>query len=240
MRLHNSARMSDQPMPSDRMTGQQRRNVMGLLRTVRRPVDAQHVADALQIHVTTARFHLTALVNQGYLRRGGGIPAGGAGRPRLTYELAPSLDYGEIVALFAAHLGGTPNERKRRALRIGADLAHRTGLIRRRDQISVGDLVVETLDQLGFEIRSVLSAFGEVHVQICTCPLAEIAASAPEVVCGIQQGLIQEIVDLHSEALGGNYQVAVTPDCAAGSCEVNLLLRPSRSATPSNPAQEPR
>ena len=221
MRPHHSA-----AAPTDRTVGQQRRNVLGLLRALRQPVDARHVADALHIHVTTARFHLAALEDQGYVRRSGGKSAGGAGRPRLTYELVPKLDYSEIVALFATHLGGTPNERNQRALRIGADLAHRTGVTRSRGPIAVGDLVAETLDQLGFEIRSVLTAFDEVRVLICTCPLAEIAAIAPEVVSGIQQGLIQEVVDLHAGALGGRYQVAVTPDCRTGSCEVNLVLRP--------------
>ncbi|MGZ5393892.1 MAG: helix-turn-helix domain-containing protein [Mycobacterium sp.] len=211
---------------SERAAGQQRRKVLGLLQSAPGPVDAQHVADTLQIHVTTARFHLTTLEDQGYIRRGGGTKAGRAGRPRLTYEVAPKLDYADIVALFAAHLGGTAEEREQRGLLIGADLAHRVRLARRRDETTIADLVIATLGELGFQVRSVLDSFGEVTVQICTCPLAEVAATAPEVVRGIQQGLIQEVVDLNADAIGAHYRAAVTPDPRAGSCEVSLVLRP--------------
>jgi predicted ArsR family transcriptional regulator len=211
----------------ERAAGQQRQKVLGLLRNASGPVDAQHVADSLQIHITTARFHLTTLEDQGYIRRGGGAKVRRAGRPRLTYELAPRLDYADIVSLFAAHLGGTAEERERRALRIGADLAHRVRLARRRDEATVTDLVVATLGELGFQVRSVLNSFGEVTIQLCTCPLAEVAATAPEVVRGIQQGLIQEVVDLNADVIGASYRVAVTPDPRAGSCEVGLVLSPT-------------
>jgi predicted ArsR family transcriptional regulator len=199
---------------------------LGLLQSAPGPVDAQHVADALHIHVTTARFHLTTLEGQGFIRRGGGTKAARAGRPRLTYEVAPKLDYADIVSLFAAHLGGTSEEREQRALLIGADLAHRVRLARKRDETTIADLVVATLSELGFQVRSVLNSFGEVSVQICTCPLAEVAETAPEVVRGIQQGLIQEVIDLNVDAIGARYRAAVIPEPRAGSCEVNLVLRP--------------
>jgi predicted ArsR family transcriptional regulator len=209
-----------------RAAGHQRRKVLGVLQSAPGPVDAQHIADALRIHVTTARFHLTTLEEQGYIRRGGGAKPGRAGRPRLTYEVAPRLDYADIVSLFAAHLGGTVQEREQRGLRIGADLAHRVRLARRRDETTIADLVVATLGELGFQVRSVLNSFGEVTIQICTCPLAEVAESAPEVVRGIQQGLIQEVIDLNADSVGAHYRAAVTPDPRAGSCEVSLVLRP--------------
>ncbi|KUI00847.1 helix-turn-helix domain-containing protein [Mycobacterium sp. IS-3022] len=221
-----SAPRHDRDAPPDRAAGQQRQRVLNLLRSATGPVDVQHVADALQIHVTTARFHLSTLEGQGFVRRSGGVRNRGAGRPRLTYEIAPRLDYAEIVSLFAAHLGGTVEEREERALRIGADLAHRVHLARPRAETSVGDLVMLTLDELGFQVRSVLTSFGEMTVKICTCPLAEVAASAPEVVRGMQQGLIQEVIDLNADAIGARYQVSVVPDARGGSCEIGLVLRP--------------
>ncbi|WKG02256.1 helix-turn-helix domain-containing protein [Mycolicibacterium sp. HK-90] len=213
---------------SDRAAGQQRQRVLDLLRAADNPVDARQIADALQIHVTTARFHLSTLEGQGVIRRGGAAGgAGRVGRPRLTYEIAPRLDYADIVALFAAHLGGTPEERETRALRIGADLAHRVRVARRRGETSIADLVVATLGELGFQVRSVLTSFGEVSVEICTCPLAEVAVDSPEVVRGIQQGMIQEVIDVNAEALGGRFAVSVRPDARHGSCEVSLVLRPA-------------
>jgi predicted ArsR family transcriptional regulator len=205
--------------------GQQRRRVLGLLRTATSPVDAHHVADTLDIHVTTARFHLGTLESEGVIRRGG--PTGsGVGRPRLTYELTPRLDYADIVALFATHLGGTPEEREARALRIGADLARRRRLTETCQGSSITELVVAALTALGFQVRSVVTGFGELTVQICTCPLAEIAVDAPEVVRGIQQGLIQEVIDCNADQLGQPYTAVVRPDPQGGACEVRLVLSP--------------
>lgn len=212
---------------SDRAAGQQRQRVVDLLRAADNPVDARQIAETLQIHVTTARFHLSTLEGQGVVRRGGAADgAGRVGRPRLTYEIAPRLDYADIVALFAAHLGGTPEEREARALRIGADLAHRVRVARRRGETTIADLVVATLGELGFQIRSVFNSFGEISVEICTCPLAEVAVGSPEVVRGIQQGMMQEVVDLNAEVIGGRYAVSVRPDARNGSCEVSLVLQP--------------
>jgi predicted ArsR family transcriptional regulator len=210
---------------SERAVGHQRQRVLGLLRAADKPVDAHHVADALNIHVTTARFHLGTLESQGVIRRGGAT-AGRVGRPRLTYEPAPRLDYADIVALFATHLGGTAEEREARALRIGADLARRVRLTQTCRDSSVTELVVAALTSLGFQIRSVVNAFGELTVQICTCPLAEIAVDAPEVVRGIQQGLIQEVIDCNADLLDEKYSVAVRPDPRGGACEVSLVLTP--------------
>lgn len=212
---------------SDRTAGLQRQRVLTLLRTAGEPVDARRVADTLDIHVTTARFHLSTLERQGAIRRGGGARSGGVGRPRLTYEPAPRLDYADIVALFATHLGGTADEREQRAVLIGADLARRVRLTEVPGEEDAVDVVVAALGQLGFQIRSVTDAFGVVTIAICTCPLAEIAVESPEVVRGIQQGLIQEIVDATAARTGRRYTVAVRPDSDRGSCEVGLILTPS-------------
>ena len=145
----------------------------------------------------------------------------------MTYEVAPRLDYADVVALFAAHLGGTADEREARAVRVGADLAHRVRVARVRAETCVADLVVATLVELGFGVRSVLTCFDEVAVEICTCPLAEIAAEAPEVVRGVQQGLIQAVIDLNTEVIGARYRASVRPDAGRGSCQVRLVLRPT-------------
>ncbi len=213
------------PNATDRAVGQQRHKVLQLVRDAGGPVDVRYISETLSIHVTTARFHLSALERQGVIRRGDSRGRG-VGRPRLTYEIAPRLDYADIVALFATHLGATAQEREARALLIGADLAHRVRLARPRDEPSVTDLVVATLSELGFQIRSILDSFGEVRVQICTCPLAEVARESPEVVRGIQQGLIQEVIDLNAETIGRGYGAIVHPGPDRGSCEVSLLLRP--------------
>lgn len=38
--------------------------------------------------------------------------------------------------------------------------------------------------------------------------------------------MIQEVIDLNVEAIGGGYTACVRPDTRRGSCEVRLVLRP--------------
>ncbi|MGV0585944.1 winged-helix domain-containing protein [Mycobacteroides chelonae] len=213
-------------MTGDRRAGQQRERVLGLLREATQPVGVQHIADSLGIHITTVRFHLRTLEEQGHIVRRGGAAGQRAGRPSLAYAVAPRLDYADVVSLFAVHLGGTAAERESRAALVGADLAHRVNVARHRASLPAVDLVVETLGELGFTVQSTLMSFGSVTVQICSCPLAEIASTAPEVVRGIQRGLIQEVLDVNADALGGQFEVTVSPDAGHGDCTVSLTLDP--------------
>jgi predicted ArsR family transcriptional regulator len=213
-------------MTGNRRAGRQRERVLSLLRDEPDLVGAQQIADSLRIHITTVRFHLKTLEEQGQIVRRGGSAGQKAGRPSLAYAIAPRLDYADVVSLFAVHLGGTAAERESRAALVGADLAHRVKVARRRTAIPVTDLVVETLGELGFTVHSTLMSFGRITVQICSCPLAEIATTAPEVVRGIQRGLVQEVLDVNADAVGGQFQVTVAPDAGYGDCTVSLALHP--------------
>lgn len=67
-----------------------RRRVLDLLSASRRPLDARAVADALDVHVTTARFHLEQLEEAGLLQRRTAREQR-PGRPRIVYALSASL-----------------------------------------------------------------------------------------------------------------------------------------------------
>mgnify|MGYP002652243204 CR=1 FL=1 len=110
-------------MTGNRRAGQQRERVLGLLREATQPVGVQHIADSLGIHITTVRFHLRTLEEQGHIVRRSGGAGQRAGRPSLAYAVAPRLDYADVVSLFAVHLGGTAAERESRAALVGADWA---------------------------------------------------------------------------------------------------------------------
>lgn len=213
-------------MTGNRRAGQQRERVLEVLREAPLPVGARDIADNLGIHVTTVRFHLKTLEEQGQIVRRGSSTEQKAGRPSLAYAVAPRLDYADVVSLFAVHLGGTAAERESRAALVGADLAHRVNVARHRDPLPAADLVVETLGELGFTVHSTLMSFGRTTVQICSCPLAEIATTAPEVVRGIQRGLIQEVLDVNADAIGGTFRVTVSPDANHGDCTVIVALDP--------------
>ncbi len=206
--------------------GQQRDRVLTLLREADAPLDAHALADALDIHLTTVRFHLTSLIEGGQVRIRRQASRS-VGRPRFEYEVIPTMSYAAVVGLIAVRLGGTAQAREAKAREIGADLAKELESSAPVPTSDVGLLIAETLVQLGFEIKSVVNSFGNYTVKVCTCALVEIAKRSPEVVRGIQQGLIQSVVDRHYSELGRRYVVTANPDPAGGNCEVEVAIQPA-------------
>lgn len=204
----------------------QRERVLDLVRESTGPLDAHHLADALDLHVTTIRFHLSGLVDEGLVRTQA-LPAEKVGRPRTGYVAVREPSYTDLVALLAARIGGSAAERERKAVEVGDDWAGILGFAP-KPTTDAGALVIESLEQLGFETRTATNAFGTHSITLCTCPLAEIARSNPEVVRGIQRGLIQRVLDDHATTLGASYTVDVFPDPQDGNCLVELVLRPGQ------------
>lgn len=208
----------------------QRERLLTLLREAADPLDAHRLADTLGLHVTTVRFHLTRLAEEG-LVRSVTLPTDGVGRPRLGYAATKEPSYTDLVALLAARLGGDADERERTAFDVGDDWAGLLGL-RPAATADAGTLVIDALERLGFEIGTATNAFGTHTLTLCTCPLAGIARTHPEVVRGIQRGLVQRVLDDHATVLGRRYVVEVHPDPQGGNCLLRLVLRPG----PGDPA----
>ncbi|NLU84819.1 helix-turn-helix domain-containing protein [Rhodococcus sp. HNM0569] len=207
----------------------QRDRVLELLRAATAPLDAQHLAAQLDLHVTTVRFHLGGLVEEG-LARTCRLDAAGVGRPRIGYEAIREPSYADLVALMAAQLGGTEAERERKAEDAGRDWADRLGAVDAAGPDAAA-YVIAVLERLGFQVQSAMSAFGTHTLTLCTCPLVETARRNPEVVRGIQRGLIQRALDNAETALGARFAVDVTPDPDGGNCSIGLVLR-QRAAVP--------
>ncbi|NMO00749.1 transcriptional regulator [Gordonia sp. TBRC 11910] len=206
--------------------------VLRTLRNADGPVDAATVAKQLQVHVTTARFHLNNLIKSGEASTAQ-LPSTSVGRPRLGYVAAPDAPTDELVALLLGQLGPTAHSREQRAAEAGRLWAARhpappapTPL---PDPVTV---VVDALRGLGFQIRSTTSAFGSHELTICSCPLKELSTDHPEIAQGIARGVIEEALATASAALGSQYAVAVRPDVAGGNCEITVGLSPQvRSAS---------
>ncbi|WP_232512575.1 helix-turn-helix transcriptional regulator [Rhodococcus pyridinivorans] len=211
----------------------QRERILGLLRESSGPVDAHHLAATLDLHVTTVRFHLAGLGEEGLVRTLQ-LPIERVGRPRLGYVAVKEPSYTDLVALLAARIGGTPTEREDKAFEVGSDWAGMLALaLAPAPTVDAGTLVIDALQQLGFETQSATNAFGTHSLTLCTCPLAEIARTNPEVVRGIQRGLIQRVLDDHADLLRSRYAVDVRPDPQDGNCLVQLVLRPEKGGTTS-------
>lgn len=208
----------------------QRERILTLLRESATPLDAHGLAETLDLHVTTVRFHLTGLSDEG-LVHAQPMPVTGVGRPRTGYVAVREPSYTDLVALFAARIGGDATERELKAFEVGDDWA---SLLRLQPEPTsdAGSLVIDALARLGFETQTATSAFGTHDITLCTCPLVEIARNYPEVVRGIQRGLIQRVLDDNAVTLGRRYVVDVRPDPDDGNCRVRLVLHPGDPTAP--------
>jgi len=161
------------------------------------------------LHVTTVRFHLDQLVAVG-LVESGVRRAGGAGRPRKVYFLAPGSFDGIDSRAEADHLrllsgllastltqgvkghAMTPAEAGRRwavehvAPELGSAPADTPGRW-------LGKLakMIDVLQQWGYTPELKTSDGGRVaEVTLAHCPFLDLARKNPAVVCGIHRGLI--------------------------------------------------
>ncbi|MBM7368013.1 hypothetical protein [Gordonia hydrophobica] len=193
-------------------------------------LDAHQVAEALDVHVTTARFHLNNLLDEG------GIIAetlrpGGVGRPRVLYRTAPAPPAEELLFLLLRQLGGTAA--KREATSAAAGRAWAQAHAQPTDDVdptSVPDpvtIVAATLTSLGFRVTETVSAFGSHRVSLCSCPLQSIAARNPEIAHGVVRGAVEYALEAASPILDGSYAVDVSPD-SGGDCELVLNLSSAR------------
>ncbi|WP_336670945.1 helix-turn-helix domain-containing protein [Tsukamurella sp. USMM236] len=212
-----------------RMESAGRDGVLTLVRT-RGPLTAPEVAEALDVHVSTARFHLTNLVESGLVdtapdkRRT-------VGRPRVTYTARPQAPTGELLGLLLAQLGPTPELRERAAADAGRLWASSRAVAAPSDGLPDPAAVAGAiLRALGFEIESTTSAFGTHTLRICACPLQSLASGSPEVARGVVRGAVEQALAIASPSLGSQYAVRVQPD-PHGDCAIGVRLAPMAART---------
>lgn len=218
------------------MTPRQRDRVRSLVSESEAPIDTQTIASTLGIHVTTARFHLNNLVDEGAVVTIS-LPPDGVGRPRVGYRVvvAPPID--DLVVMLIMRLGETPEAREALSVEVGRAWAAKHLPVESWHDDAAGSsdplVIAETiLTRLGFRITGVLSAFGDHEIVLGGCPLQELEADLPEVARGVVRGILEEALAAGAPALSSRFAVTVTPDAHAGACELHLQL--SRiSAVPS-------
>ncbi|NKY18407.1 helix-turn-helix domain-containing protein [Tsukamurella spumae] len=201
-----------------------RDGVLTLIRT-QGPLTATEVAAALDVHVSTARFHLTNLVESG-LAETAPDKRRTVGRPRVTYAARPQAPTAELLGLLLAQLGPTPELRERAAADAGRLWAASRAVAAPSDGLPDPAAVASTiLRGLGFEIESTTSAFGTHTLQICACPLQSLASDSPEIARGVVRGAIEQALAISSPSLGSQYAVRVHPD-PHGDCAISVRLAP--------------
>lgn len=204
-----------------------------------RPVTADELAAAQEVHRNVARSRLERLVEAGLLEpayeRRTGRTGPGAGRPAKTYAVVPELSAIQFPerhyeALFALLLDGV-SATKLHAVgaAFGEQLAHAAGLKPVKTPARAFENVCEAVRSLGFQATLESADDREAVIATPTCPLrplVRVDAKAAEIDRGMWAGLAVR-------ALTGAQIDRVeceTHDCLRdhASCRVRLALRASR------------
>ncbi|BDZ56069.1 helix-turn-helix domain-containing protein [Agromyces marinus] len=208
-----------------------RRRVLDVLATAGEPLGADRVAEALGVHLTTARFHLDRLVEAGFVRAEP-VADGRRGRPRLRYRLvddrarddrARDRLIGALAGALAADAGvaggdtsGGPAELARLAgLRWAQELTGRAALA--ADQTDAAAAVARldsVLTEIGFAPERDADGFA-----LTACPFRDAARRDPSVVCSVHRGLIEGV---WADAAGAGEPPTLLPFVAPERCLVRL------------------
>lgn len=190
---------TDRRERADTVASGRRRQVAELFRASRRPLSAREVADALGLHINTARFHLDILVRHRTLRREAGRSQG-PGRPRTQYSLEPGMDRGGprnyklLSEMLISHLSGEHNPADSA---LGAGQAWGRYLVlppAPSQQLSSDDgasRLTELLSDVGFDPQLSSGTGAAIEIRLRHCPFLELAETHRELVCALHLGLMQ-------------------------------------------------
>ncbi|MEB3021076.1 helix-turn-helix transcriptional regulator [[Mycobacterium] crassicus] len=189
---------------------QQRERVLRLVGEADGAVDAAEIATRMSLHVTTVRFHLDALCEDGSVARTR-IKRDGVGRPRTGYvAVRDRLDYRSLAEILAMELGDTVAERRERAERAGRRWADR--ILASDDSAAESDRpgpdgdsddeadrIAGIFERMGFgpELTMSVNRDGrrECAIRLHACPVRDLARSHPEVSCGMHLGLLRGLLN---------------------------------------------
>jgi predicted ArsR family transcriptional regulator len=199
-----------------------RREVLRVLRASANPMSILAIADALNVHPNTVRFHLDVLVGDGQVEQVA-PDRRGPGRPPLMFQAVRQMDRGgtrhyRLLAEVLSTALATERNSGDKALAAG----RAWGL--RMESPSDGDTdaeesvdrLVEMLDELGFAPER-RAANGDQQIGLRHCPFLELAETRTAVVCPIHLGLMQGAMESWGAAvMVDRLEAFVEPDlCVA-------------------------
>lgn len=216
-------------------------------------VTAAELAEILDLHPSTVRFHLRKLLDAGQIVEESTDTTDGSdgrGRPRKHYRPAPATPTDTLLLALVEALADTDDEREDRAAQAGRIWASTVvGSVPGPVAGSVPeasdplDAAAAVLTALGFEIQSMSSIFGTSEIRVCSCPLRILGQRHPEVARGIQRGAVEfalaGLAGSAGSAASGTpdgWTVTSRPDPRFGDCEVTLRLAPTAAASTASPA----
>ena len=159
-----------------------------------RPVDVAELTGHIGLHHNAIRQHLARLVAADLVVETTAVPTG-RGRPRLVYEVAPSVDsrwgvtgpYEQLSGLLIEIIrtGDTPVDVGRRAGSTSTKVAASS---------DPADALADRLDRYGFDPVSERKG-DRVDLVLRACPFESIALADPDTVCGLHLGLAYGLAD---------------------------------------------
>ncbi|MEV5651559.1 transcriptional regulator [Nocardia sp. NPDC052254] len=167
-------------------------------------------------------------------------PPRGRGRPRIGYTAVQrSVGYQDLAQVLADQLGSDP--RRRADLAVTAGRAWGAKVEQCEQPIAsledARDVAITVSSELGFapERDTASESAQQSNVRLTACPLRELARTHSEVVCGVHQGLMREVLDRN----GGRDVVNVRLHPFVGPDLCVLRLETSAAALVPDPAHIP-
>ncbi|WP_228813304.1 helix-turn-helix transcriptional regulator [Nocardia otitidiscaviarum] len=220
-----------------------RRRLLAILRGASEPLDAQELARVTGQHVTTVRFHLDVLTRESLVRQFQQPPRG-RGRPRIGYTAVQrSVGYQELAQVLADQLGTDPRRRSDAAVAAGRVWGAKMESVDQPVETldDAKDLTITLASELGFapERDPASETDQQALVRLTACPLRELARTHSEVVCGVHQGLMREVLDRNGAR--DHVQVRLHPFVEPELCvaRLELLKPPAGEPVPATVAEEP-
>lgn len=218
---------------SDDTEKPRRAAVLEALRSSNDPLGVTELAERLEIHPNTVRFHLDALVTQGLVDRRLEQPSG-RGRPRTVHAPHPGMDRGgprEYHLLAKILLGqlstnrdaGTKAEAAGRKwggyLVEQVDPTHLTGAAEARQRLTA------MMTELGFAPESA----GDDQIRLRHCPFLELAEEYSSTLCPLHLGLMRgALTEIRAPIAATRLEPFAEPD----ACLVHLSPTHGRTAGP--------
>lgn len=203
--------------PPELPGGNRRAEVLALLRQAEQPLSVAEVAEAMDLHVNTARFHLDGLVDDALADRTT-EPRRTQGRPRIlyssdgpspgprSYELLAEMLTGLVSSLDAA---GPATVELGKAW--GRHLVERPAPSEAVDAQEAVARLNRLLDAVGFQSETRHTDEGA-EVLLRHCPFREVAQKHSDIVCAIHLGLMQGALDeLGAPVAASSLEPFVTP-----------------------------
>lgn len=169
------------------------------------PLDAHRLAEECDLHVTTARFHLDALIGAGLITSRP-APSSGRGRPRLIYspvaqarpeEEDPYIELSRLLLIaLDADDGATAAERAEFAGYRWAE-QNLNGSAPEHgpaDLAAAAGKINALFTELGFEADHTADG-NSAEITLNDCPFGAVAREKPGIVCRIHLGLLRGALD---------------------------------------------